>query len=443
MTLDKFTELREKYPEFIYHGYSITDDGFSFHFSIGEYEFRPEWKLGGLKVPDGFDRALYEYIVFSIGMVELVSYWKCACPPRVIVQCGALDDEQIRWWKKLYFGGLGEFFYRNGINTDFDSFMRIECKNSALPRFTDVYAGKRRGAVIPVGGGKDSIVTLELLKEMQADNYCYIINPRRTTLDCAHTAGYTDDKIIEFSRTIHPELLRRNADGWLNGHTPFSAIAAFSSYLAAVLTGRKYVALSNESSANEGNVSGTGVNHQYSKSTGFERDFREYCEKWLLAEPQYFSLLRPWTEWQIAKKFVQYPKYFTVFRSCNAGSKKDEWCCNCAKCLYVYIMLAAFLDDDELIRIFGTDMLDEPKHRELFAALEDPDLDKPFECVGTRAEIQLALYHAYKRREGNKIPVLLAEYMKKERSEPMPLDNFFDSDNFVPSELIGLLKGDK
>jgi hypothetical protein len=284
-------------------------------------------------------------------------------------------------------------------------------------------------------------VTLELLKGMQADNYCYIINPRKTTLDCAHTAGYPDERIIGFLRTIDPELLRRNADGWLNGHTPFSAIAAFSSYLAAVLTGRKYVALSNESSANEGNVSGTFVNHQYSKSTGFERDFRSYCEKWLLPEPQYFSLLRPWTEWQIAKKFVQYPKYFPVFRSCNAGSKKDMWCCNCAKCLYVYIMLAAFLDDDELMRIFGTDMLDDPMHRELFAALEDPDLDKPFECVGTRAEIALALDRAYKRRKDGKVPVLLAEYIKKERSLPMPLDDYFDSDNFVPEELIGLLKG--
>ena len=41
------------------------------------------------------------------------------------------------------------------------------------------------------------------------------------------------------------------------------------------------------------------------------------------------------------------------------------------------------------------------------------------------------------------MPVLLAKYKDKKRSEPMPLDDFFDSDNFVPDELIGLLKGDK
>ncbi|MBO6230788.1 MAG: hypothetical protein J6O50_09485 [Ruminiclostridium sp.] len=443
MTLDKFNELRSEHPEFIYHSYSVTDGGFSFHFSVDSYEFRPEWKFCGITVPDGIDRKLYEYIVFSIGMVELVSYWKCACPPRVKVQCGALSDEQIQWWKKLYWGGLGEFFYRNGISTDFDSFMTIECESREQPAFSDIFAGSRKGALIPVGGGKDSIVTLELLKNMQQDNLCFLINPRKTTTDCAHTAGYDDGHIVGFTRTIDPELLKRNADGWLNGHTPFSAIVAFSSYLAAVLTGKKYIALSNESSANEGNVGGSDVNHQYSKSTAFERDFREYCGKWLLPEPVYFSLLRPWTEWQIAKKFVQYPRYFPVFRSCNLGSKKDVWCCDCAKCLYVYIMLAAFLDDDTLVSIFGTDMLDNTDHRRLFMALENPDLDKPFECVGTRAEIKLALHRACERRTGKKMPALLAEYMREEHGTPEDLDGYFDEDNFVPAELIGLLKEGK
>ena len=440
--MDKFTELRGQYPTFIYRGFDITNEGFSFDFSIGEFSFRPKLMYTRPELARFNDSPLVRYIVFCIGMVELVSYWKCACPPRVIVQCGALSEEQTLWWKRLYWGGLGEFFYRNGIKTDFDSFMTIECENKSVPRFTDLWEGERRGAVIPVGGGKDSVVTLELLRGMREDNLCYIINPRPTTVDCAHTAGYSDESIVGFTRRIDPELLRRNADGWLNGHTPFSAVVAFTSYLAAVVTGRKYIALSNESSANEGNVSGSDVNHQYSKSTAFERDFRDFCAKWLLPCPGYFSLLRPWTEWQIAKRFVQYPQYFPVFKSCNLGSKSKEWawCCDCAKGLYVYILLAAFLDDSTLVSIFGTDMLDEPKHRELFRALEDPGQDKPFECVGTRTEIQLALYHAAERRRGGKMPVLLEEYMREEHGKPAELDGYFDSDNFVPEELIGLLR---
>ena len=374
-------------------------------------------------------------------MVELVSYWKCACPPKVIVKCGQLDEFQKNWWKKLYFGGLGEFFYRNGIETDIADFMTIEAEapSGSLPP-VDPFGKERKGALIPVGGGKDSIVTLELLSGMKEDNLCYMINEGIAGMNCAHTAGYTDDRIICFKRRIDPELLVRNADGWLNGHTPFSAIVAFSAYLAAAITGKKYIALSNESSANEGNISGTQVNHQYSKSTGFESDFREYCKRYFISEPEYFSFLRPWSEWQITKKFVTYEKYLGVFRSCNVGSKKGIWCAKCAKCLYVYIMLSAFLDDERLVSVFGRDMLDDEEMSGIFDGLVYPDTEKPFECVGTRAEVALALYNSYLRRKDGKVPLLLDRYMKTAPGKPPELDSFFDSENFVPQELIALLK---
>ena len=101
--------------------------------------------------------------------------------------CGSLSGEQINWWKKLYFNGLGEFFYKNGITADFDSFMTIIPQKSESEPLHD-FLSERRGALIPVGGGKDSVVTLELLSGIYSDNLCYIINPRGATLNCAHTA---------------------------------------------------------------------------------------------------------------------------------------------------------------------------------------------------------------------------------------------------------------
>lgn len=437
--MEKYLQLRREHPEFIYHGYELTGEGVDYHFSIDEFHFYPKWSWSAGIVPVNTDHKALERIIFSLGMAELVSYWKCACPPTVRVMCGSLSGEQINWWKKLYFNGLGEFFYKNGITADFDSFMTIiPQKNESEPLHD--FLSERQGALIPVGGGKDSVVTLELLSGMYSDNLCYIINPRGATLNCAHTAGYGDEKIIGPRRTIDKTLLERNAAGWLNGHTPFSAIVAFSSYLFAFLTGKKYIALSNESSANEANIGGTKINHQYSKSTEFERDFRDYCAKYLLPYPEYFSMLRPWSEWQIAKKFVTYPKYLDIFQSCNVGSKTDTWCGKCAKCLYVYIMLAAFLDDEKLIRIFGSDMLNNPDFTDLFNGLVFADFDKPFECVGTRAEIQLALYRAAKRRE--KLPLLLKNYIEQHPDESENLDDFFDNDNFVPAELLPLLGKD-
>lgn len=442
--MEKFLQLRKENPVFIYHSFEVDETGCSFHFSIGEYHFRPQWKWNGSYITEKTDKKLLETLVFSLGMAELVSYWKCACPPTVLVKCGALDDFQIKWWKKLYYNGLGEFFYRNNIKTDFDSFMEIVPDNTEPPVFSETGAD-RRGALIPVGGGKDSVVTLELLSGMKADNLCYIINPRGATLNCAHTAGYSDNKIAGFSRTIDKELLERNKAGWLNGHTPFSAIVAFSSYLCAVLTGKKYVALSNESSANETYVDGAEINHQYSKSTEFEQDFREYTAKYFLKTPEYFSLLRPWSEWQIAREFVKHPKYFPVFQSCNLGSKTDIWCGKCAKCLYVYILLSAFLTDDVLTEIFGCNMLDNPEFMEMFDGLVLDGIDKPFECVGTKDEVRLSLEMSLKLRKNNPPALLKAYYGYKENGgfNIPSLDNFFDNNNFVPAELLPLLKGQK
>lgn len=434
--MDKYTFFRKKHKEFIYHSYELLENGFAFHFSIDEFHFYPSWEFEEKYFKMPHNRELAEYIVFSLGMVELVSYWKSACPPVVRVNCGALDNRQIKWWKKLYYNGLGEFFYRNNITVDFDAFMEIVPKDSLVPQFKSDKSFD--GSLIPVGGGKDSVVTLELLRQYQSSNLCYIINPRGATLDCAHTAQYSDEQIVGVKRTIDKTLLKLNSDGYLNGHTPFSSIVAFSSYLMAYLTGKKYIALSNESSANEANVNGTEINHQYSKSTEFEKDFRWYTENYFLPEIKYFSLLRPWSEWQIAKKFVTYPQYFSVFQSCNVGSKTDTWCGKCAKCLYVYIMMSAFLSDDELIKIFGSDMLSNKEFEGLFNGLVYADFDKPFECVGTKDEVNLALIRAAENR--NKLPVLLNEYISKNKYIPANLDNFFDDNNFVPSEFINLLK---
>ncbi len=437
--MEKYTQLREKHQKFIYHSYEITKTGFRFHFSMDETEFTPEWSFSEKLIESCPDRSVLEYAVFCLGMTELVSYWKCACPPIVEVRCGALSQEQILWWKKLYFNGLGEFFYKNKIVPDFESFMTIVPTDTNPPSFlaSDTSA---EGFVIPVGGGKDSVVTLELLREYKGKSYCYIINPRPATVECAHIGGYDDDRILSVRRTIDKELLKKNAEGYLNGHTPLSAIIAFSSWIFAYCNNKRYIALSNESSANEANINGTQINHQYSKSTEFERDFREFTKKYLVCSPEYFSMLRPWSEWQIAKEFVRHPQYFSTFQSCNVGSKTNTWCSNCAKCLYVYIMLAAFLEDKTLIEIFGKDMLDGEEYTDLFNGLVYQDFDKPFECVGTKAEINLALYRAAEKRKGKKLPLLLEKYAMQNNPQPENLDNFFDNDNFVPEFLLELLR---
>ncbi len=441
--MTKYEELRSRHPLFIYHSYELCGGSLTFHFSIDEYHFYPRWEFPSALSEGEYCREQAEAIAFSLGMAELVSYWKCACCPTVEVRCGGLSQAQKRWWKKLYFNGLGEFFYRNEISADFDTFVTIVAKEpEPLPDFS----ANLSGVLVPVGGGKDSVVTIELLKRAGADIHPYIINPRGATLGCVKAGKIAEEKSVCVKRSIDKTLLELNSRGYLNGHTPFSAVVAFSAELFACMTGRKYIALSNESSANEAYVDGTTVNHQYSKSTEFERDFREYCESafgGFSRAPEYFSLLRPWSEWQIAREFVRHGEYFGVFQSCNLGSKTNVWCGECAKCLYVYILLAAFLKDDVLERIFGCNMLEKEQLSGMLDGLVLDGEDKPFECVGTKNEVRLSLCMAAKLRENN-LPALLKRFCEKFPDiKHEPLDDFYDEDNFVPDEFKSLLGGKK
>lgn len=436
--MNRFDELRQKHPRFIYYDYELTGDKLTFHFGMDKYHFYPSWSFDPALLSGEYDRALINEIAFSLGMAELVSYWKCSCCPEVEIRCGGLSEYQKNWWKKLYYNGQAEFFYRNGIQTDFDSFMTITAPE---PTYTSFRSSVLSGVMVPIGGGKDSVVTLELMKSAKVSIVPYIINPRGATLGCVEAAGLPADLIVGPRRTIDKTLLELNSAGYLNGHTPFSAVVAFSSMFFGTLKSVKYIALSNESSANETYVEGKNINHQYSKSTQFERDFRDYCRNTFGEScPEYFSLLRPLTEWQIAREFVKYPQYFKIFQSCNLGSKTNTWCCSCAKCLYVYILLAAFLDDETLVGIFGCNMLEKEELADMLDGLMLNGEDKPFECVGSKDEVRLALKMAADKRH-NKLPVLLRRFEEHFPDfQPVELTCYFDKENFVPEEFVKLVE---
>ena len=238
-----------------------------------------------------------------------------------------------------------------------------------------------------------------------------------------------------------------NRQGFLNGHTPFSALAAFSSLLAARMYGLSYIALSNESSANESTVAGSTVNHQYSKSFKFEMDFHRYRERYLPGSAYYFSLLRPLSEFQIAKYFAGQKQYHRVFRSCNAGSKTDSWCGRCPKCLFVYLILSPFLESREVEAIFGRNMLEDVSLRPTLEQLIGMQEEKPFECVGSRDEINTATVLAIDRmeREGKALPALLAFYKdsgmyEAYRAAGDPFSTYFDEENLLPGPLKELVR---
>lgn len=447
-----FEDLRTRYPEFIYKGYTYKINESSvdivYDFMIpGLSGFNPTWSV---KKPENteINSDDIELLIFNLGMVELISYWKLTCSPKIKVNCGYLSPDQVKWWKKLFIKGLGEFFYKNGIEFSSDMFEILpdgDNKNENQIKNPVTAPGESLPKVlIPVGGGKDSAVTINLL-EGRADRYGYVINPRKACTETLNASTIPEEKYIFVKRTLDKNMLRLNAEGFLNGHTPFSAMVAFSSVLTAYLNDIPYVALSNESSANESTVLNTDVNHQYSKSFEFESDFVNYEKQYIGSGVHYFSLLRPFTEVKIAKMFSEYKEYHEIFRSCNVGSKQDIWCNNCAKCLFVYIILSPFLDESGMQRIFGENLLDKYELKPIFDKLIGIMPEKPFECVGSYNEVNAALQSLLRRyqKEGRPLPSLLKYYSGLNGIPAYSLKDFcsrFDSNNLIPEYFLNLLK---
>ena len=453
--MDKYLRFRQQYPQFVYKGYSISEDEnkidveYDFHVP-GLSEFHPTWsfpkKIGGSYEKDD----TFKEMVFSLGLVELVSYWKIACPPKVIVECGYLSKEQIDWWKSLYFNGLGEFYYTNGIEENEQDFMDITVVMDATQRLVKTdYVKKLDGNLIPIGGGKDSALTLSLLKDEKDKNYCYIINPRGATIETYKSAGYGEDRVIATKRTLDRNMIELNKQGYLNGHTPFSAIVSFSATIAAYINGIKYIVLSNESSANESTVEGSYVNHQYSKSFKYEKDFHIYEEQYIGSGTYYFSLLRPMSEFQIAKYFAECTEFHDIFRSCNVGSKEDIWCGHCPKCLFVWLIMSPFISQKRLAQIFGRNMADDKEMEMYFRQLLGLEKEKPFECVGSRDEINAAVTLTIRDFEtginvGDKLPYLFDKYVElglydKNIETCQQFNHFYDNEHLIPDHFISKL----
>ena len=440
MNQSKFLELRNKYPKFYYRGYHVIEDEnnieITYSYEVpGLAKFNPKTTIVKENIVNK-DYNYIDYIAFNMGLVELISYWKCTCSPSVVIEAGSLDDYQINWFKKLYFHGLGEFFYVNGIETNINEFMNISSVGETKNMVSIDYSGT--GNLIAVGGGKDSVVSLELLKNQ--NNTCFMINPKVPGIECVRAAGY--DNYLCVKRTIDKNLLELNEQGFLNGHTPFSAIVAFTSYLCAYLLNKRYIVLSNEGSANEATVIGTKINHQYSKTYEFETDFNEYAYQYLKLNIKYFSLLRCLSEFQIAMLFSRYKKYHKIFKSCNVGSKQTPWvwCCDCPKCLFVYIILSPFLTKQEIIDIFGCDLYEKEELLETFIELAGYGETKPFECVGTYNEVRYAISLCIDKNRDD-LPYLLKYYLDNYSLE---LDHKFENDfnelNNLDDEFVQIVK---
>jgi hypothetical protein len=460
MENQKLITLRQKHPVFTYQSsrfeHNDTTLSLYFQFSLSA-DIHLETKLlfHGITADQfhNLNKEVLYHWTFQIGMVEAISYWKATCSPLFVVKAGYLNSEQLIFWQSLIRKGLSEFFFVNKIDGWQEDFLQFKVEVPEQSYSLDQSPHTER-IIVPMGGGKDSVVSLELLAETNDQLTTLTIQPTDQVLNLLKVAQKKHPHLgsnILIERHLDPQILQLNEAGYLNGHTPFSAMAAFVTTFAAYLFDYKYVAVSNEFSANEGNTIflGQTINHQYSKTVEFENNFRLYCRDFLSSTVEYFSYVRPLHEIQIARIFAHFSEYFPVFLSCNRGQKTGHWCGECAKCLFVYTMLSPFVEPETLIQIWGQDLFAKESLQEILDELAGVIECKSFDCVGTREEMLVALYLTVEKRSLSSadLPVLL-QYAKNRlvrnteewKQKANALLSQFESENFVPAQYVHILE---
>lgn len=355
-----------------------------------------------------------ERLLFALHLIGGISYFKTCLPKMMKIQSGALDQHEARFWNTVYEKGLGEFFYRNNI--DFRGLINFPVEREKLilaPAMRKKpIANPLRRILVPIGGGKDSMVSIEMLRKTGADLTLLRLEPHPIIDELSHAAGLP---MMTVRRQLSPLLFDLNADGALNGHVPITAYLSVLSALLAELYDFDAVAMSNERSANVGNIEYKGlmVNHQWSKSVEFERMFRKYLTDAVVTNTEYFSAVRPFSELRIAQIFAMYPEYFNRVTSCNKNWKIIEeqrsdkrWCGTCPKCAFVFACMAAFLDKEDLVTMFGANLFDDESLVPLFEELLGIKNFKPFECVGTPEETKAAFILAHRCGELENTPTM-------------------------------------
>ncbi|MBS0382000.1 MAG: endonuclease domain-containing protein [Proteobacteria bacterium] len=337
-------------------------------------------------------------------LIAGVSYYKAGVPGRIEVETGALDAAGADLLDALYLHGLAEFAYRNKL--DLRGRIAFPRGSSVLGSGSRPFPGRDDGEVrvlglphrtlIPIGGGKDSLVVVEALKRIDAEATAVWVGASSLIAAVAERTGLST---LNIGRELSPVLFDYNRMGVWNGHIPVTAVNAAILACAAILYGFDAIAFANERSASAATLEYEGhpVNHQWSKGWAFERMFAAYLRTHVAADLDFFSLLRPFSELAVTRAFARTgAAYFDVFSSCNRNFRilgpkpSDRWCGHCPKCHFVFLALAPFLPKPRLLQIFGSNLLDDESQAPGFDALIEYHDHKPFECVGEAAEARAA-----------------------------------------------------
>jgi len=376
-------------------------------------------------------------------LIAGISYYKAGLAHNLDLAECRVDEPLAGFLNEMYMQGLGEFAYVNQL--DLSALIRFDANTDKAPAAMDTDLPER--ALVAMGGGKDSLVCLQLLRETGLEVQPACVGGAELIGETAKAAGLP---LIRIGRKLSPVLAEMNALGAWNGHVPVTAINSAILLCAGLLYGYRYIVFANESSANEATLTdshGREINHQYSKSLAFEKAFRTVIRARVSANVEYFSLLRPYSEIAITRQFAEMTEYHAVFSSCNRNFHQDgsrieaRWCQDCPKCRFTALALAPFMRPGQLIAIQADDLLDRQDQLPGFKELCGLGEHKPFECVGSIAECRAAMKHLAARSgwQDKAVVRALAEQPEIRRAETLEIHPDPLAVHCIPSAIMARL----
>jgi UDP-N-acetyl-alpha-D-muramoyl-L-alanyl-L-glutamate epimerase len=402
------------HDQFIYTQFRIGEDRRTAYFDYTSWHTGQEFQFTeSLEFPTPLlDTPEQQRSLRALHLGLGVSYYKKFLPPS-IVHPYAMNADEAAFWNNSWQNGLGEFLYVNKLDVsrlasfatqdgiDYDS-SGVGSDSSAGPDSDQSSSsGVASTAILGIGGGKDSIVAGELLKDLGVSVAGFVMATGEQLGQAASVASTMGVPLHAVKRQLDMQLVElKSMPGTYSGHVPISMIFGLVGAALATAQGASYVVVANEASASIPRITWNdhAVNHQWSKSYESEKDLQQFIRRSVSAKVTYFSAIRELTSIGVAKLFAKLPQYFEVFTSDNSVFRIDpakrpngRWGLESPKSLSSYLLLAPWLTDAEVQRIFTIDFLNEPSLETLFLELTGVQGEPPLDCVGTVEELTLSV----------------------------------------------------
>lgn len=385
------------------YSYDSTEGRIELSYRCGEHMFSEKIMLHIDRLAD-YDETSLDHALQLLHLTAGVSYFKSFIATVNKINIGYDTPQSVRdYMLSTYEKGLGELLYKNSLSPHLNLSFTTPAADAVYDTFKPITAGI---PLLGLGGGKDSLVAVELLRLLGVMPATFGVNGGDILLK---QAELLQTNHLSVQRVVDVAALQNitHSDGspTINGHVPISAILACTGLVGAILTGCSDVVVAVERSADEPTVAdyqGVSINHQWSKSSAFEQLFDETIQLYVHPQMRFYSLLRPLRELDIMRLYFGLglaEKFKYSASSCNlslnwtAGRQQGDklWDGTCDKCCFMYLLMSGVGQNAYAVEIMGRDLFAAPEHTDVFLSLLGVTDHKPFDCVGEISEAREAM----------------------------------------------------